>query len=141
MSPRTVDELLAEARTRIRRLSPAQTAEAISRGALVVDIRPVAQRQREGEVPGAVIVERNVLEWRLDPAGPHRMAEVTGHDQEIVVVCSEGYASSLVAATLVEMGFASAADLDGGFRAWAAAGLPVVTRPAAPTRGRRRRPR
>ncbi len=141
MSPRTVDELLAEARTRIRRLSPAQTAEAISRGALVVDIRPVAQRQREGEVPGAVIVERNVLEWRLDPAGPHRMAEVTGHDQEIVVVCSEGYASSLVAATLVEMGFASAADLDGGFQAWAAAGLPVVTRPAAPTRGRRRRPR
>jgi rhodanese-related sulfurtransferase len=125
LSSRTVDELLAEARTRIRRLSPAQTAEAIARGALVIDIRPEAQRQREGEVPGAVIVERNVLEWRLDPAGSHRMAEVTGHDQEIVVVCSEGYASSLVAATLVEMGFASAADLDGGFQAWAAAGLPV----------------
>ena len=125
MNPKTVDQLLTDARRRIRRLNPAETAEAMSRGALVVDIRPVAQRRWEGEVPGAVVIERNVLEWRLDPASIHRLAEVTGHDQEVVIVCSEGYASSLVAATLVEMGFASAGDLDGGFQAWAAAGLPV----------------
>lgn len=125
MSPKTVDQLLSEARGRIRRLSPAETAGAMDRGALVLDIRPVAQRRWEGEVPGAVVIERNVLEWRLDPASVHRLAEVTGHDQEIVVICSEGYASSLVAATLVEMGFASAGDLDGGFQAWSAAGLPV----------------
>ncbi|MGH8992321.1 MAG: rhodanese-like domain-containing protein [Acidimicrobiia bacterium] len=125
MSPRTVDELLAEARSRIRRLSPEQTSEALDRGALVIDIRPEAQRRWEGEIPGATVIERNVLEWRLDPAGLHRLAEVTGYDQEVVVVCSEGYASSLVAATLVEMGFTSAGDLDGGFQAWAAAGLPV----------------
>ncbi len=132
MSPKTVDQLLAEARSRIRRLSPAQTAEALDRGALVIDIRPVAQRHGEGEVPGVRIVERNVLEWRLDPAGPDRLAEVTGYDQQVVVLCSEGYASSLVAATLVEMGFTSAGDLDGGFQAWAAAGLPV-RRPAGGT--------
>ncbi|MGH9039375.1 MAG: rhodanese-like domain-containing protein [Acidimicrobiia bacterium] len=125
MSPKTVDELLAEARSRIRRLSPRQTAEALERGALVIDIRPDAQRRWEGEVPGATVIERNVLEWRLDPVGLHRLAEVTGHDQEVVVICSEGYASSLVAATLVEMGFTSAGDLDGGFQAWAEAGLPV----------------
>lgn len=125
MSPTTVEQLLAEARSRIRRLSPEGTAEAMSRGALVIDIRPAAQRRWEGEVPGAIVVERNVLEWRLDPASLHRLAGVTGHDQEVVIVCSEGYASSLVAATLVEMGFASAGDLDGGFQAWSAAGLPV----------------
>lgn len=125
MSPKTVDQLLAEARSRIRRLSPHQTADALERGALVIDIRPEAQRRWEGEVPGATVIERNVLEWRLDPAGLHRLAAVTGYDQEVVVVCSEGYASSLVAATLVEMGFTSAGDLDGGFQAWAAAGLPI----------------
>jgi rhodanese-related sulfurtransferase len=125
MRPKTVDELLAEARNRIRRLSPSQTAEALERGALVIDIRPETQRRWEGEVPGAAVVERNVLEWRLDPASPHRLAEITGHDREVVVICSEGYASSLVAATLVDMGFASAGDLDGGFQAWAAAGLPI----------------
>jgi rhodanese-related sulfurtransferase len=129
MSPKTVDHLLSQARSRIRRLSPEDTAEAMSRGAVVVDIRPVAQRRWEGEVPRAIVIERNVLEWRLDPASLHHLAGVTSHDQEIVVVCSEGYASSLVAATLVEMGFASAGDLHGGFQAWSAAGLPVRHRP------------
>jgi rhodanese-related sulfurtransferase len=75
--------------------------------------------------PGALVIERNVLEWRVDPASAHRLAQVTDHDREIVVMCSEGYASSLVAANLVDLGFASAADLDGGFQAWAKAGLPV----------------
>ena len=121
----TVDDLLAAARARIRRLDPHETAAACHRGALLIDIRPTVQRRWEGEVPGAVVIERNVLEWRVDPASAHRLAQITDHDREIVVMCSEGYASSLVAVTLVELGFASAADLDGGFQAWARAGLPV----------------
>ena len=131
MSNNTVDDLLSEARARIRRLDPHETADAWRRGAMLIDIRPTLQRQWEGEVPGAVVIERNVLEWRLDPASAHRLAQVTDHEQEIVVMCSEGYASSLVAATLVDLGFTSAGDLDGGFQAWARAGLPV-------RRGRRR---
>ena len=127
----TVDDLLTSARARIRRFGPHETAAACRRGAMLIDIRPTVQRRWEGEVPGAVVVERNVLEWRLDPVSAHRLAEITDHDREIVVMCSEGYASSLVAATLVELGYTSAADLDGGFQAWAKAGLPV----------RRRRPR
>jgi len=129
----TVDDLLDSARARIRRLDPYETAAACRRGALLIDIRPTVQRRWEGEVPGAVVIERNVLEWRLDPASAHRLAQITDHDREIVVMCSEGYASSLVAATLVDIGFALAADLDGGFQAWAKAGLPV--------RNARRRPR
>ncbi|HEV8624508.1 MAG TPA: rhodanese-like domain-containing protein [Acidimicrobiia bacterium] len=129
----TVDDLLASARARIRRLDPHETAAAYRRGALLIDIRPTVQRRWEGEVPGAVVIERNVLEWRVDPASAHRLAQITDHDREIVVMCSEGYASSLVAATLVDLGFASAADLEGGFQAWAKAGLPV--------RNARRRPR
>ncbi len=128
--PRTIDDLLASARARIRRLDPAETAAAVDRGALLIDIRPNLQRAWEGEIPGALVVERNVLEWRLDPASDHRLAEITDHDREIVVLCSEGYASSLVAATLVDLGYSSAGDLDGGFQAWERAGLPVV-RPAA----------
>src|SRR5690348_18439962 len=106
----TVDDLLVSARRRIRRLDPEATARALARGALLIDIRPTFQRRWEGEIPGAVVVERNVLEWRLDPASTHRLAEITDHDREIVVVCSEGYASSLVAATLVDLGYTSAAD-------------------------------
>jgi rhodanese-related sulfurtransferase len=126
--PVTVDDLLRDARRRIRRLDPHQTAEACRRGALLVDIRPTLQRRWEGEVPGAIVVERNVLEWRLDPASAHRLAEITDHQQAIVVMCSEGYASSLVAATLVELGYTGAGDLDGGFQAWLKAGLPVIHR-------------
>jgi len=129
----TVDDLLDAARARIRRLDPHETAAACRRGALLIDIRPTIQRRWEGEVPGAVVIERNVLEWRLDPASAHRLAQITDHDREIVVMCSEGYASSLVAATLVDLGFVSAADLEGGFQAWVKAGLPV--------RNDRRRPR
>jgi rhodanese-related sulfurtransferase len=123
--PVTVDDLLTSARAQIRRLDPHETAAACRRGAMLIDIRPTVQRRWEGEVPGAVVVERNVLEWRLDPASAHRLAGITDHGREIVVMCSEGYASSLVAATLVELGYASAGDLDGGFQAWAKAGLPV----------------
>ena len=122
---KTVEQLLDEARARLRRLSPAEAAAACAAGALLVDIRPAAQREREGDVPGARVVERNVLEWRLDPASPDRIPEVTDHDQVVVVLCSAGYTSSLAAATLQDMGFRNATDVAGGFQAWKAAGLPV----------------
>ncbi|MFL6243766.1 MAG: rhodanese-like domain-containing protein [Acidimicrobiia bacterium] len=122
---KTVEQLLDEARARLRRLSPAEAADAQAAGALLVDIRPAEQRGREGEVPGARVIERNVLEWRLDPASPDRITEVTDHDQFVVVLCSAGFTSSLAAATLQDMGFRNATDVDGGFQAWKAAGLPV----------------
>ena len=123
---KTVEQLLDEARARLRRLSPIETADALAAGALVVDTRPTAQRGSEGALPGALVIERNVLEWRLDPASPDRIPEVTGHDQVVVVVCSEGYSSSLAAAALQELGLRNATDLEGGFQAWKAAGLPVA---------------
>jgi rhodanese-related sulfurtransferase len=117
----SIDDVLAEARALLpRRAAPADLAGVVARGGLVVDTRPVAQRTADGELPGAVVVDRNVLEWRLDPASAHRLAEVTDHDQEIVVVCNEGYASSLAAATLQRIGLRNATDLDGGFQAWQA---------------------
>jgi rhodanese-related sulfurtransferase len=123
---KTVEQLLDEARARLRRLSPAEAADAFAAGALLVDIRPTAQREREGDVPGARVIERNVLEWRLDPASSDRIPEVTDHDQVVVVLCSAGYTSSLAAATLQDMGFRNATDVAGGFQAWKAAGLPVA---------------
>ncbi|HEV8207404.1 MAG TPA: rhodanese-like domain-containing protein [Acidimicrobiia bacterium] len=122
---KTVEQLLDEARARLRRISPAEAADAQAAGALLVDIRPAEQRAREGEVPGARVIERNVLEWRLDPASPDRIAEIIDHDQVLVVLCSAGYTSSLAAATLQDMGFRNATDVAGGFQAWKAAGLPV----------------
>ena len=123
---KTVDQLLDEARARFQRLSPAEAADACAADeALLVDIRPAAQRAREGEVPGALVIERNVLEWRLDPASPDRIPEVTDHDQVVVVLCSAGFTSSLAAAVLQDMGFRNATDVAGGFQAWKAAGLPV----------------
>jgi rhodanese-related sulfurtransferase len=118
VSPRSVDDLLEDARNRIERVVPADLDAEREDGALIVDIRPAAQRAEEGELGFGVVVERNVLEWRLDPTGSHTIPEVRGHDQRVVVVCSEGYASSLAAASLRDLGFARAADLAGGFRAW-----------------------
>ncbi len=119
-----VDRLLADA----RRLLPARpTASDLpalrQRGALIVDIRPVELRSRDGELPGAVVVDRNVLEWRLDPDSPHRLPEASGWDREIVLVCDEGYASSLAAAELQRLGLRRATDLDGGFQAVLVAGM------------------
>ena len=122
---RTIDQLLDQARARLRRLDPHQAAAVIDDGGLLIDIRPAGQRRDEGEIPGAIIVERNVLEWRLDPTSPHRLPEVQGYDQPIVILCSEGYTSSLAAATLQDLGLHMATDLVGGFKAWAQAGLPV----------------
>jgi rhodanese-related sulfurtransferase len=115
----TTDDLLARARRRITRVDPADLGDIASAGGLIIDIRPVEQRRREGELDGAIVIERNVIEWRLDPAGDHRIPDVRGYDQPVVVVCSAGYASSLAAASLSELGFEHAADLAGGYRAWA----------------------
>ena len=120
----TVDDLLAEARAGLHRLDPVETATAQQAGATLVDIRPHAQRVAEGEIPGAVVVERNVLEWRFDPRSPHRLP-VTGYDVQVIVVCSAGYTSSLAAHALRRLGLARATDLSGGFQAWRAAGLPT----------------
>ena len=95
----------------------------------MVDIRPVAQRHEHGEIPGALIVERNVLEWRLDPTSPHRLAEADDPNRPVVVVCQEGYASSLAAAALQDLGLRHATDLRGGFAAWKAHGLPIRSGP------------
>ena len=119
-----VDSLLASARSGLDRVPPARARELQEAGALVVDIRPLANRQAEGEIPGAVIVERIHLEWRLAPDSEWRLPGVTA-DTTVVVVCNEGYSSSLAAADLQRLGLPHATDLEGGFRAWAAAGLPV----------------
>ena len=121
----TIDEILAAARSRLTRLSPGQAQQAVAHGAVLVDIRPAAQRLAEGEIPGAMIVERNVLEWRFDPASTARLPDAS-YDLYVIVFCSEGYTSSLAAASLQDLGVWRAADLDGGFRAWRAAGLPVT---------------
>ena len=113
-----VDELLAAARSRISRVGPGELAAVRDDGGLIVDIRPERQRLAEGDLPGAVVIDRNVLEWRLDPRGAHRIPEVRDHDQPVVIVCSAGYASSLAAASLADLGFRRAADLDGGYQAW-----------------------
>jgi rhodanese-related sulfurtransferase len=126
---RSIDQVLAEARARLDRLSPLQASRAAREGAVLVDIRPAAQRAAEGEIPGALIVERNVLEWRFDPASDARLPQA-GYDLRVIVVCSEGYTSSLAAAALQDLGVRHATDLDGGFQAWKAAGLPTV--PAGP---------
>ena len=118
MSAQSADDLLALARHRIRRFEPDELDGIQADGGLVVDIRPAAQRASEGELGFGLIVERNVLEWRFDLRGGRALPEVTGYDQPVVVVCSEGYASSLAAASLVDLGFALAGDLDGGFQAW-----------------------
>jgi rhodanese-related sulfurtransferase len=116
----SIDDVLAEARRRLKRVQPKELAAAIAAGALVIDTRSEAQRRRDGDLPGAVVVERNVLEWRLDPASPHRLEEAGDYERAVVVVCDEGYASSLAAASLQELGLVNATDLEGGYQAWKA---------------------
>jgi rhodanese-related sulfurtransferase len=123
---RSIAELLADARATLRRVSPVDAASAAARGALLVDIRPSELRTRDGSIPGALVIDRNVLEWRLDPVSPDRTSEITTYDYVVIVVCDEGYASSLAAATLQQLGLRNATDLVGGFQAWKEAGLPVV---------------
>ncbi|WP_018535903.1 MULTISPECIES: rhodanese-like domain-containing protein [unclassified Streptomyces] len=127
VDPVGIDELLERVRSGLDRIeAPEAFAAAAAGEALLVDIRYAALRERDGLIPGALVVERNELEWRLDPQGSHRAAEATGHDLHVVVVCNEGYASSLAAASLRQLGLRRATDLVGGFQAWRAAGLPVT---------------
>ncbi|MEU3948137.1 rhodanese-like domain-containing protein [Streptomyces sp. NPDC029526] len=126
-TPIGIDDLLERVRAGYVRVGPHPAAESARTGeALLVDIRYAALRQRDGLIPGAVLVERNELEWRLDPQGSHRLPEATGHDLRVILVCNEGYASSLAAESLHRLGLHRATDLVGGFQAWRAAGLPVV---------------
>jgi rhodanese-related sulfurtransferase len=127
--PRTVGELLAEARSGLHRLSPAEAMRSIQGGAVLVDTRPEWQRRADGDIPGAVVVERNHLEWRCDPASPDRVPEATDHAVAWIVCCDEGFSSSLAAASLQALGLYRATDVIGGFRAWRAAGLPVTPAP------------
>ncbi len=122
---RTVDELLDDARASIRRVTATEAERAAASGALLVDIRPSELRSRDGTLPGALTIDRNVLEWRLDPVGAHRIPQVTSHDQVVIVGCDEGYASSLAASSLQQLGLHDATDVIGGFQAWKAAGLPT----------------
>ncbi|MEU1851062.1 rhodanese-like domain-containing protein [Streptomyces sp. NPDC019990] len=125
--PVSVDELLERVRAGYVRIEPQQAYEAARAGdALLVDIRYAALRERDGLIPGALVVERNELEWRLDPQGSHRLPEATSHALRVIVVCDEGYASSLAVQSLRQLGLHRATDLVGGFQAWRGAGLPVV---------------
>jgi rhodanese-related sulfurtransferase len=125
----TVEEVLAEAQAEIDRLTPAEAQAAVHEGGLLIDIRPLHQRQRDGLVPGATVVERNVLEWRLDPGGEHRNPALARLDRRIVLICDEGYQSSLAAATLRRFGL-DACDVIDGVQGWMAAGLPLEPSPA-----------
>jgi rhodanese-related sulfurtransferase len=125
---RSIEEILGEARTRLQRLGPEEARAAMRSGAVLVDIRSLPQRAAQGVVPGALHIERNVLEWRFDPRSPARLPQAA-FDLRVIVMCVEGYTSSLAAASLQDLGVAGATDLAGGFRAWQRAGLPVV--PAA----------
>lgn len=118
--------MLDEARRSLQRLHPRDALAAMNDGAILVDTRPVEQRSRDGDIPGAVIVDRNVLEWRLDPSCPQHIPQVRGPDDRVIVICNQGFSSSLVAATLQRLGMHRATDVVGGFEAWTAAGLPVV---------------
>ena len=112
-----IDELLAAARAQLDRVTVARLPAEVAAGALVVDIRPVEQRERDGELAGAVVIDRNVLEWRLDPSSPWRIPEAADPGRRVILVCNEGYASSLAAATLRSLGLRRATDLDGGYQA------------------------
>jgi rhodanese-related sulfurtransferase len=120
-----VDQLLARARARLDRVGPEEARAAMDDGAVLVDIRPDSQRAEDGVVPGAVFIPRNVLEWRCDPVSPYRDERVSDPGHRLIVMCNEGYQSSLAAVALQELGHERATDLAGGFQAWRAAGLPV----------------
>ena len=118
-----IDKLLDDARAKLTRLPADEVPAALRRGALLVDIRPQAQRAREGEVPAALVIERNVLEWRCDPTSDARLPQASGDDVEWLVLCSEGYTSSLAAAALQDLGLHRATDVIGGYHALVAAGV------------------
>lgn len=126
VAPHSVDALLQRSRERLVRVAPLHAHAELLAGALLVDIRPEAQRRLEEEVPGSLVIERNVLEWRLDPTSSARIPEALGHHVRVILLCSEGYTSSLAAASLHDLGLTRATDVIGGVRAWRAAGLPLT---------------
>lgn len=132
MTRTNVNDLLAAARRRLQRVKPHEAEEARQDGATLIDIRAESQIARDGIIPGALIIGRNVLEWRLDPSGGAALPTAPALDTQVIVVCDAGYASSLAAVTLQELGFDRATDLDGGFQAWREAGLPVAAPPSQP---------
>jgi rhodanese-related sulfurtransferase len=121
---RTVEQLLTAARDRLVRLTPDQAFAELAADGVLIDIRPAAQRADEGEVPGSAVIERNHLEWRLDPCSAARLPWVSGYDHRVIVICQEGYTSSLAAAALQDLGLHRATDVIGGYWAWTAQGLP-----------------
>ncbi|MEV0683883.1 rhodanese-like domain-containing protein [Nocardia sp. NPDC050378] len=126
MSRLSIDQMLDNARAKLRRLYVYDVPAALARGAILVDVRPAAQRVREGALPGALVIERNVLEWRLDPTSSARLSLARDHDVEWIIFCSEGYTSSLAAASLQELGLHRATDLIGGYQALKSAGMLTV---------------
>jgi rhodanese-related sulfurtransferase len=124
-SPPSVEELLERARLRLTRITATQAAAEQKKAALLVDIRTAEQRQKDGEIPGALAIERTVLEWRLDPASDSRIPPAVDHEIRVILICAEGYSSSLAAASLQDLGLVNATDVIGGFDAWVAAGLPI----------------
>ncbi len=118
-----IDDMLTQARDQLNRIYAFQLPEAVARGAILVDIRPQAQRAREGSLPGALAIERNHLEWRCDPTSSAHIALAANHDVEWIILCSEGYTSSLAAAALQQLGLHKATDVVGGYKAIQAAGL------------------
>jgi rhodanese-related sulfurtransferase len=112
-----IDVLLAQARAVLDRVEPGRLDDELAAGAVLIDIRPVEQRQRDGELTGAIIIDRNVLEWRLDPTSPDRLPVASSADIRYILVCNQGYSSSLAAATLRDLGLSRATDLVGGFQA------------------------
>jgi rhodanese-related sulfurtransferase len=121
----TIDKVLERARSRLARIDARQAAAEQAQGALLVDTRTETQRAKQGEIPGALVIDRTVFEWRLDPTSSTRIPEAKDHQVRVIVICAEGYSSSLAAASLQDLGLINATDVIGGFRAWKLAGLPI----------------
>lgn len=126
MGERHIHNLLVASRRNLRRLTPRQALRAHQTGSFLVDIRPYYQRSADGDIPGAIVIERNHLEWRLDPCSPSHIPEATAHDQHWIIICDQGYSSSLAAASLQAAGLAMATDVEGGFQQWRDEGCPIV---------------
>lgn len=120
-----MDEILKRARRRLTRITAEQAASEQTSGALLVDTRTAEQRDRDGDIPGAIVIDRTVLEWRLDPTSASRIEQATSHNLRVILICNQGYSSSLAAASLQDLGLVNATDVIGGFEAWSVAGLPV----------------
>jgi rhodanese-related sulfurtransferase len=132
----TIETMLEDARAKLSRVTAEEAAREHAAGAILVDTRTFEQRTRDGTIPGALVIDRTVFEWRLDPTSPSRVDQAKDHDVRVIVICAQGYSSSLAAASLQELGLRNATDVIGGFEAWKAAGLPII--PTSIETGQRR---